>query len=151
MQQQHNAAGYGETLGEQEVANQFEKYLDMKEVNPARVTLTHEHVDDFLVLLTKQSLREDDEGSATPKSLSCLGQHCVAVCCLLQRLRAGETLHLLTNLKAPKKSPQSRHGMLLLSQAVCIPNPPCAAGMGTVVSCSFHAAAKLWQRSGMLT
>lgn len=62
LQCNDNDAGYGETLGEPEVISQFDKYVDMKDINPARVTLTDEHVDDFLMLLTKQGLREDDEG-----------------------------------------------------------------------------------------
>ena len=58
-------AGYGDTLGEETVLSEFERYLGLKDLNPARVALNDEHLDDFLSLLTHQRLRDDDEGGKT--------------------------------------------------------------------------------------
>lgn len=65
-------AGYGETLGESQVLERFEKYLAHIDLNPSQVKVTEEHLDNFLTVLTEQALRDDNDDGKQQMCSSCL-------------------------------------------------------------------------------
>ena len=57
------AAGYGETHGEDKVLSDFQKYLAWKEISPSKLKATNEHISEFLDYVTGQRQPSDDEDS----------------------------------------------------------------------------------------